>query len=281
MTEERGILPIVAVVIIAMVGSGFALPVAVSYADVRPDHRLYFLKERGEWIRRLNDFQKMKIRWKEFTIMAKENKGLEYEKIYDKFWNIYCKISNENKVIQWITEKENELIDIQFYLLIEVVKDNKELVNIVENKWMEIRPYCQNTEDVMAFVEYLKDNLKIVNVKYLRMENKLDNLYTRRWAMMENNWNVMLEMFDNYKNEVENLLVTVPNVPLKFTALRLYNLALIEKNIAVNENIFGQLVSAVRHMIIAKTLLFKADVIDEQNRQMWENWRKNIKNENC
>jgi len=270
MKDSKAIVPVVIPVMLFFIVSTatVGLPVATSIADVPPDHPFYFMKEFGETLRGMSPEQKMEIRWREYVYVVRENKAEKYEHVFKRFITLFNQVCSDNELAKervrvWIENHYEEIGEVQLHVVRQYAKIE------IENQLREWKE-SKSIENLRAWIQVVKENVPRLAV----IDNLFDNLCTKiiiQIVLLENwNWDKLWELYENLKTRGKTLLENAPDTPIKVSALKLHQLAVMEGMCAREfyetgfyDRAFGMLVSAIRHLRDAEIILEKAHIWEQ------------------
>ena len=292
--ETKGIAPLVAIaIVVAVLGSATAVPVAASVANVDPDHPLYPLKKVGETIRGMAPADRMKVRWQEYQRMVAKGKGLQYQGVLKDFVSELNSASpvgtvREN-VLRWIQEHGCEIGEVQLRLAEQAAASNPQLLAEVREWMARWRENC-DLELLRAWLSDLRERLGLENFR--RADELFDNacvlaLVQENLRQAENilyaHYAELQREYDELKAEVEGLLASAPSLPGKVAAQRLHDLAAQEASLASQAYQQGQLgravgmmTAAVVHLRAAKSILENSAEWEPEHASEWSLWRQRV-----
>jgi hypothetical protein len=292
--ETRGIAPLIAViVVVAALGSATAVPVAVSVANVDPDHPLYPLKRVGETIRAMTPADRMKVRWQEYQKMVTKGKGLQYQGVLKDFASDLNSAAPagtvREDVLRWIQEHRCEIGEVQLRLAEQAAASNPQLLAEVREWMARWRENC-DLELLRAWLSDLRERLALENFR--RADGLFDNacvlaLVQENLRQAENvlyaRYTELQREYDELRAEVEGLLASAPSLPGKVAAQRLHDLAVQEASLASQAYQQGQLgkavgmmTAAVVHLRVAKSIMEHAQEWEPEHAFQWQSWRQTV-----
>jgi len=292
---EKGIAPLVAaVVLVAALGSATAVPVAVSAANVDPDHPLYSLKRVGERIRGLSTVEQMKLRWAEYQRMVEKGKGLQYQSVLKEFVDKLNSVAPSDapakqEIVRWMQEQLPGIGEVQLKLALQAAGDNQQLRAEIQEQLISWRER-KDVEALRARLNHFRERARMEE-RYRKVDELFENICIKtriqeNLRLAENRlserFEELRETFENLKLEVEAMLAGAPeNLPGRVAAERLYQLALKEESLTFHARDLGLLgravglmTSAVVHLKNAERILEHAQEWEPEHAQLWQEWKE-------